>query len=810
MRTHLTYFILTFFLLIFVIYPRTIELLHSSEAEYMTISQTEEGILVFQGGIILKIEDQILRAQTVKINTQTQEIFGEGQVILERGSEKIRGEKFIYDQKKGSGIIYNGTGELEGRYFNGREIKFSDKKAYTLKDTMFTTCTLKNPHFSFEASKVYFTEEREFYAQNVIIKVGKTRVFYLPFLVQTNFGTGIVTQYGNNISKGHFLQNTYFLSFPTFPTDSLLPQKGEIMFDWYQRGGIYGGVRLERSQIPLRYDLDVGVAEYKQLDTLSDIGGELVFTNQVRQSDGSRREVSEFWWKMKSDLSLELKRSQNQDRWRNLTVRFEHYRHKNFMQEFGFRFLPTNTFDALFRNRFFQGRAGYENISWEAQYTENLKNHSFSVRVERRLRWYERTQNADSKYLPVYDLQPRLSYSGNFSLVDPQGSLFGGLWQNLQLNSYLQRYYADGRELKTTYSADGNSALQSFLYLSPLLTYNPVLGYGFQAMRAQPQEQGLQIEARRQSFQYIFSRNTLRLGLPLFYHQSVHEIHYFFAEGVRDPTFGPFRRHNWEGSLHADFLHLAQTQLSIGYDLRPYAYPLPPRFRWSDLVWRSSMEYDLVQGFRLGDYGVKPRKYRHFASLGLVNTYSYLTRFARPHYNDFSISAKLGGYKLPILKELLLLEINFGWHENYLNLRQSNLHLQWAAELLLHPFWKLYLGGNSRAEQMERYRRDHPRYTPFAEDVIQSLNFFEPTKRREALFFVENFYLDLEHDLHDWLLRFSYTTRQRTVYYGPQLRNRLGFYEHTFFFSMTLKAFPGFGIPRTELYRENPTDMPLN
>lgn len=789
---------------------KTLELLHSSEAEYFTIGESDEGILILRGGIVLRLDEQILRAETVKINRTTGEIFGEGGVVLEKGDEKIQGDKFIYNQKNGTGIIYSVSGDLKGRYFHGGEIKFSDKKAYAIKDAVFTSCNLKNPHFVFEATKAYLTEENEFFALNVVLKVGKTPVFYFPAIFQTNFGTGIVTQYGNNISKGHFLQNTYFLSFNAENKTWLFPEKGELQFDWYQKGGIYSGISLQRQRLPLRYDLDLGVADYKQLDTVSDFGGTLVFTNMVRQADGSRREIHEFWWKVKTDIQANFRHSLKEDRQSNLVLRFEHYRHKNFMQEFGFRFTPTNTFDALFRNRFFQGRAGYENINWEASYSENFPNHSFAVDIKRQLRWFERTNNKDSKYLPVYDLQPRLSYQGNFSLVSPQGNFFGGLYSKLNLSGVIERYYADGQEIKTIYSFAGNKGIFSYFYFTPFFTYNPEIGYGLQQVVAKPNEIGLRTEALRQSFQFVYNRNTFRLGHPLLYHQTVHELSYYFNEGVRDPTFGHIRRHFWEGSLFADFFGYASSQVSISYDLRPYAYEIPNRFRWSDLIWRTSTEYDFVHGFTATTYGLKKRNYRHFASLGFVNTYSYLTRFGLPYYNNFSVVTKMGGYKIPLIKELMLIQIVFNWQENYLNLRQSQLHLEYKTELWLHPYWKLYLGGNSRAEQMERYRPHHPNYVPFSQDLINSVNFFEPAFRREAIFNLENFYADLEHDLHDWILRFSYTTRQRTVYYGPQLRNRLGFYEHTFFFSLTLKAFPGFGIPRTEIYRENPTDMPMN
>ncbi len=783
-----------------------IELVRASEAEYITLEEGTDGILILRGGILLRMQNRLLKAETVKINPATGEFFGEGGVTLVDGEQTMRGERFIFNNKTGIGIIYNAAASFDARYFSGEAIKVSDKESYIARNAFFTSCELVHPHFMFKASKIWFYKDNQMVAVNVIYQTGQTPVFYWPVVFQTDFGTGIVTQYGNNLTKGHFLQNTYHFGITSDQERFYVPNRGSLMFDWYQKGGMFTGARLLKTNNRLKYDIDLGVADYRQLDTVNDIGGELIFTNQVRQTDGSRREVHEFWWKAKTDIAATWNRSRQDDRQSSLSLRFEKYRHKNFMQEFGYRYQPTNTFDALYRNRFFQAKAGYENINWEAAYSENWGENSFSLQVLRSLRWYEFAKNADSTYLPVYDMMPKVSYSRRMELLRPESFWFGGLIGDVRLNGTIHRYYADGREIKTIYTGDGMATANLYYNLLPWLHLNPGGGLGFFSTHSTQDIEPLQREAARRSYQYLFTRNTLRAGYPLLNHQSIHHLVFAFNEGIRDPTFGQIREHYWQSSLTSDVFSVATFNITTARDLRLYPYYIPEAFRWSDIIARAGSEYDFIHGFAGSVYGLNKRNYRHFMGVSVNNTYSYLTRFERPAYNDFNLNWRMGGYKLPLIKELLLVRTGVTLHQNFLNDRGSNLLFSWDTDLQVHRDWRLLMGGNSRSEQFDRYAPGHPQSTTFTRDFFQSINPFSSRDRQETSLNIENFYADLEHDLHRWLLRLSYLTRQRTVYFGPQLRNRLAFYEHTFFFSLTLKDLGGFGIPRTELYRENPTD----
>ena len=71
---------------------------------------------------------------------------------------------------------------------------------------------------------------------------------------------------------------------------------------------------------------------------------------------------------------------------------------------------------------------------------------------------------------------------------------------------------------------------------------------------------------------------------------------------------------------------------------------------------------------------------------------------------------------------------------------------------------------------------------------------------------MESFFASIEHDVHKWVLRLTFSSKRRTIYTGSYMRDRVSFLEQTVYLSFTLKDLGGAGLPYTEVYRYNPMD----
>jgi len=132
----------------------SLEIIRASEAEYVTVAEGDEGIFILRGGIIVRSGTAFLRAETVKINTKTGEIFGEGKVSFESGESRLTGEKFYYDNAHNAGVVYSSKAAADPFFLSGSVIKQVESNRYIARDAFFTTCNEKFPHYYFKAKKL--------------------------------------------------------------------------------------------------------------------------------------------------------------------------------------------------------------------------------------------------------------------------------------------------------------------------------------------------------------------------------------------------------------------------------------------------------------------------------------------------------------------------------------------------------------------------------------------------------------------------------------------------------------------------------
>ncbi|MBV6493294.1 MAG: LPS-assembly protein LptD [Turneriella sp.] len=782
----------------------SIEILRASEAEYVTVAEGTEGVFILRGGIIVRSGDVILRAETIKMNTKTGEIFGEGRVSFESGTTRLQGEKFYYDNNHGAGVVYSSKAVADPFYISGSTIKQVEPNRYIARDAFFTSCNEKYPHYYFKAKKLWLYKNNEIAAISAVYYVGHTPIFYWPLILKSDIGTGIITQYGNNLTKGNFFQNTWRFSNPLEEDSAWQPRSGKIMFDWYEKTGYLLGINLLKDTSALKYNINTSIANFKAREITPD--GNI--TNQVRQLDGSYGTTQFFWYKIKADIKTTMKRSEKDDSALSAYVRFEHYKHRNFEMEFGERYEPDMTLNALYRPRFNQLSIQKNLLNWETGIAYTRKDTQLQVRAQRQLLWYQADPDSKSKYSPIYDMAPEITFSNRTFLLRGNEGMFRGIMNTVNLNAQLSQQYKDitATPVRQFLRNEGYDQVSFYFSLLPWINFIPSAGVGLLYSYSSQNDALLQKELARQSYAYLFTNDTLRIGYPFFYAQAIYTQRYSFADQGMDLTFGHNRMQAVTTSLMSDLNPYASFSLMATRDLRAYPYPILEQERWSDLVARTEANYDFIRGFTVNLYGLSQRKYNHFNGLGILDAAAYSIQYDTMKTNDFQFYYRVGGYRLPLLRELSMFKVTSTYRHNFINIAESSLRLGFETDILVHNLWRLRLSINSLADQFERYQTKSPAYVPFFDDFVESLNPFSEKSRKDRILNLESYAVGIEHDLHRWLFRLTFSARRRTIYTGAALRDRLSFLEQTIYISFTLKDLDGFGLPYTELYRYNPTD----
>ena len=573
-----------------------IELLRSSETEYLTFEEGKEKIIIFRGGVLLRFQDNILKAETIKFNPNTGEIFGEGNVQWLKGNKKIKGDSFFFDNNKQTGIVFEGTTEIKPLYYHGNSFKQLKKDHYVVSVASFTTCDLKNPHYSFKAKKVWIYPNNKLIALHILYQISDIPIFYWPLIFQTDLGTGIRTLYGYNQAKGHYLQSTYYFSLPFFDDYYILPEVGKVFFDYYQYTGELYGLFLNKKSKALHYNLDLQFANFRGQHIICDtifegnsVNCQPNTTNFFLNENGDIAIQRSLWWKINTQMNANWV---SEEGWHSKVV-FElmELKHRNFEPEFAQRIEPKTTLESIYFGPVFKS-VGPETIRWRAEYNLNTENTYLNIQLTRVFRWYQAVNELNSIYLPLYDTLPQINFSTNHQIIPAAKRFFSGSWLIFDGKGSIQRLSTQGIFSRSIFRGDGEIKNVYQFYFLHWLRVEPSFSYGLRYTTTTPQNSDLDSESKRQSYHFLMARTPLRIGNYSVYFKIEHEYQYFFLREALDPTFLDQGLHFANFLLKGDFYPLFFFSINTSRDLRNYPYLLNERFLWKPFKILTNVRYD--------------------------------------------------------------------------------------------------------------------------------------------------------------------------------------------------------------------------
>ncbi len=771
-----------------------IELVRAAEGEFLQALESKEGVVIFRGGIIIRVQSGELHAETVKYNPGTGELYGEGGVELIDNLQVVRGEKFIYDVKNSMGVLYNVDGTIKPLYYFGNILKISSPENYSAQDAFYTTCEAKSPHYFLQAKKIWIQEDNQMVSYRVRYYVGQTPVFWLPLHFQTDLGTGIVTLVGQNSYTGTFLQNSYFFGFSPKKKQALfLPSDGMLMFDYYQKQGWYTGIHTATHNASLAYEIDLGLANYLYAQTITAGDGSSLRTNYVPLQDGSYGTRSEYWHEINANLKSTLRDNTQRDMQSALYVNVNDYGNRSFRRKFKERHIPETTPDTVWIDRRFPQTQQLDNsLLWEASYTEDWADNHFSIYGSRRKRWGAVIDGKkEQAYYPQLDIAPRITFEKNSYLAKPRGNHFHGVRNNLNLFTETTTEYKNGEQYRTHNLFTIYDEVNAYIPFTSWFTLIPGGGYGIKNVFSRNEDGPELQENRRHSYHYVYTLDTIQIGVPVVMAQASYENQYAVYRGeYEDPTFGNHLSHLTHLGILMDPAPFIHAQVQTARDLKTYPQPIEERFRWSPLSVETQIFLDFINGlssYGLYDYG------NHRLGLSLDNEYTYLIPFNRAAANSLGFSFEMGGYQLFFFQELWRLSTGLTWVHDFRNERLHQLRYHFDIDLNVAQNWRVISDVEAAAMAYQ------PGSTAYEPAYQTSLGFKTP-------FLLERASATLEHNLHNWTIRATYAFQKTWVTFGADNENQAGFYEHTFYFSLNLGSVRGVGIPDTEIYYFNPYD----
>lgn len=208
--------------------------------------------VIGNGHVIVKRGALTVEADQVQYNQETDDYVAHGNVVasLEGAgvwkSDAVRGnaaaQTINFGPYRFDGDVWHGAGQ------GGQGERTGDQ---TLDSAWISTCDLEDPHYRLQASSVVWMQNHNFLAKNVVLKIGKVPVFWLPIMWgATDNHSSFIFKPGYSGKRGAYLQISRIWKY-----DNGLENK--LYIDLMSKRGIGGGWKSEMHNA--KRDLDVNL-----------------------------------------------------------------------------------------------------------------------------------------------------------------------------------------------------------------------------------------------------------------------------------------------------------------------------------------------------------------------------------------------------------------------------------------------------------------------------------------------------------------------------------------------------------------------
>ena len=193
--------------------------------------------LIAYGNVEIAWEEYRIYADRLEFHQKTKDIVAVGRVTMCSNETVITGEKLTFNLKERTGEMYDTYGQSPPTIRYTTDIlKQTDNDTMTFKKLDLTSCSQCVPRWVITCRKGKIKKEKYIEMKDVVLKIKKIPVFYLPYLRYPIKKDGRATGFlfpsiGNSNIRGFFILNSFFWAIKPNVDFTL-------NFDYYAKGGI--------------------------------------------------------------------------------------------------------------------------------------------------------------------------------------------------------------------------------------------------------------------------------------------------------------------------------------------------------------------------------------------------------------------------------------------------------------------------------------------------------------------------------------------------------------------------------------------
>ena len=197
------------------------------DARQMSVSPDRK-VAIADGDVEVLFEHSVLTCDHLTLFTDTKDVYAEGRVRLEEGTQVFRGEIVHYNFNTKKGRFLQGTVSSPPWHQHGRSVEHLAEGVYEVTPGYLTSCEMEPPHFKFVGRRaLVFADDRVAHARNVAFVVDRLPFLYFPWLSVADRQSPFFLIPGKKKPWGQFALMGYRYELP-IPGN----QKGTVKLDW--------------------------------------------------------------------------------------------------------------------------------------------------------------------------------------------------------------------------------------------------------------------------------------------------------------------------------------------------------------------------------------------------------------------------------------------------------------------------------------------------------------------------------------------------------------------------------------------------
>jgi LPS-assembly protein len=151
------------------------------DADKLTFDKATN-MAVGSGNVTVRYRDAFLRADQVRLNTLTKEVWAEGNVRLNRAKQEWAAPFIYYNFQTRALKMDEARVKVSEAQVSCREIRAEGTNVFQFGKTTVTTCDYDHPHYRFEAKRAEVYPGDRVVLHDVVFRLGNVPMFWVPMM----------------------------------------------------------------------------------------------------------------------------------------------------------------------------------------------------------------------------------------------------------------------------------------------------------------------------------------------------------------------------------------------------------------------------------------------------------------------------------------------------------------------------------------------------------------------------------------------------------------------------------------------------